>query len=201
MIAIIDYGAGNIKSLQFALNKVGLSSVVTTESNVVQESKAIILPGVGAFNDAMEAIRSLGLAKILKEEAANGKPLLGICLGMQLFYETSYEDGRWEGLGLLKGAVSRITGNVKVPHIGWNTLDQHGNNAILRSINPEAYAYFVHSYAVTDYENQSLVASTLYGGTIPAVVQDKNITGMQFHPEKSGAVGLQLLKNFGEMIR
>ncbi|WP_042220466.1 imidazole glycerol phosphate synthase subunit HisH [Oceanobacillus manasiensis] len=201
MIAIIDYGAGNIKSLQFALDKIGLPSVVTTDPIVVQQSKAVILPGVGAFKDAMEAIRGLGLVEVLQEEAANGKPLLGICLGMQLFYQTSFEDGRWEGLGLLKGAVSRIAGNVKVPHIGWNTLDHHGSPSVLTNINDGAYVYFVHSYAVTDYEDASLVASTTYGEALPAVVQENNIIGMQFHPEKSGEVGLQLLKNFGEMIK
>ncbi|MFD2627276.1 imidazole glycerol phosphate synthase subunit HisH [Oceanobacillus kapialis] len=201
MIAIIDYGAGNIKSLQFALDKVRLPSFVTVDPNEVKNSKAVILPGVGAFKDAMEALRNLGLESVIKQEAANGKPLLGICLGMQLFYETSFEDGQWEGLGLLEGNVARIRGDVKVPHIGWNTLSNHGNNPLLTGIKPESFVYFVHSYAVEDFNEETLVGSTNYGGTIPAIVQEKNIIGMQFHPEKSGEIGLQLLKNVGELIK
>lgn len=201
MIAIIDYGAGNIKSLQFALDKVGLPSFVTVDPNEVKNSKAVILPGVGAFKDAMEALRNLGLESVIKQEAANGKPLLGICLGMQLFYETSFEDGQWEGLGLLEGNVARIRGDVKVPHIGWNTLTNQGNNPLLTGIKPESFVYFVHSYAVEDFNEDTLVGSTNYGVTIPAIVQEKNIIGMQFHPEKSGELGLQLLKNVGELIK
>ncbi|WP_404457439.1 imidazole glycerol phosphate synthase subunit HisH [Oceanobacillus kapialis] len=201
MIAIIDYGAGNIKSLQFALDTVGLPSFVTVDPTEVKKSKAVILPGVGAFKDAMEALRNLELESVIKQEAANGKPLLGICLGMQLFYETSFEDGQWEGLGLLEGNVARIRGDVKVPHIGWNTLSNHGNNPLLTGIKPESFVYFVHSYAVEDFNEETLVGSTNYGGTIPAIVQEKNIIGMQFHPEKSGEIGLQLLKNVGELIK
>ncbi|UJL46928.1 imidazole glycerol phosphate synthase subunit HisH [Virgibacillus sp. NKC19-16] len=200
MIAIIDYGAGNIKSLQFALTKQNMDSELTTDPKVIKNSKAIILPGVGAFNDAMEALNKLGLIEVLKHEAAAGKPMLGICLGMQLFYETSYEDGMWNGLGLLRGEVSRISNSVKVPHMGWNTLTQEKESPWFTKITDSAYVYFVHSYAVSSFQEETLLGSTDYGGKIPAIVQKGNITGIQFHPEKSGATGLQLLQNFGEMI-
>ncbi|WP_174615659.1 imidazole glycerol phosphate synthase subunit HisH [Virgibacillus ihumii] len=200
MIAIIDYGAGNIKSLQFACQRVGLDTCLTTDIQTIKKSAAIILPGVGAFKDAMDALYRHNLVNTLIEEASAGKPLLGICLGMQLFYEQSFENGSWQGLGLLKGNVSRLPDSVKVPHMGWNTLKHHQKNALLNGIDQEAYVYFVHSYAVTDDQKRDLISSSEYGGTVPAIVQSKNITGMQFHPEKSGETGLQLLKNFGEMV-
>ncbi|WP_067726396.1 imidazole glycerol phosphate synthase subunit HisH [Oceanobacillus damuensis] len=200
MIAIIDYGAGNIKSLQFALDKLNKKSVLTTDPQVIRDSDSIILPGVGAFKDAMDAINGLGLTKVLQQEAAGGKPILGICLGMQLFYEKSYEDGDWEGLGLLKGNVSKIKDTVKVPHMGWNTITKHKENPLMNGLPNDVYVYFVHSYAVGSLEEDSLVGSTQYGGVVPAIVQQGNITGMQFHPEKSGDIGIKLLKNYGEMI-
>lgn len=200
MIAIIDYGAGNIKSLQFAITKLNLDSCLTTDKQTIKDCEAIILPGVGAFNDAMEALNHLDLVGTLKQEASSGKPLLGICLGMQLFYEKSFEDGDWNGLGLLNGDVKRISSLVKVPHMGWNTLSHHQENPLLTNIKENAYVYFVHSYAVDSYQKEDLISSTNYGGMVPAVVQKNNIVGMQFHPEKSGEVGLQLLQNFGEMI-
>ncbi|GAB3045948.1 imidazole glycerol phosphate synthase subunit HisH [Virgibacillus ainsalahensis] len=200
MISIIDYGAGNIKSLQFALTKQNLESRVTTNPQTIQDSDAIILPGVGAFSDAMEALHQLGLIDVIQKEAATGKPLLGICLGMQLFYGKSFEDGEWNGLGLLEGEVSRIPSSVKVPHMGWNTITYHSKSPILNKIDDDAYVYFVHSYMVSSYQKHTLTASSEYGGTVPAIVQQDNIIGMQFHPEKSGVTGLQLLQNFGEMI-
>ncbi|GAA0604436.1 imidazole glycerol phosphate synthase subunit HisH [Virgibacillus siamensis] len=200
MIAIIDYGAGNIKSLQFACQRIGLDTCLTTDIPTIKQSAAIILPGVGAFKDAMDALRRHNLVGTITEEASAGKPILGICLGMQLFYEHSFENGNWQGLGLLQGNVSLLPDSVKVPHMGWNTLKHHQRNAILNAINQKAYVYFVHSYAVTDNQKEDLISSSEYGRTVPAIVQSKNITGMQFHPEKSGETGLQLLKNFGEMV-
>ncbi|MFC2947868.1 imidazole glycerol phosphate synthase subunit HisH [Virgibacillus sediminis] len=200
MIAIVDYGAGNIKSLQFALNKHNLESTLTSDPQTIRDSKAVIVPGVGAFKDAMDSMNELGLSQVIKEEAAKGKPTMGICLGMQLFYERSFEDGDWEGLGLLKGEVSRISSSVKVPHMGWNTLNIQQEHPVVDGIDEETYVYFVHSYAVSSYQQETLTASTQYGGTVPAIVQQGNIIGMQFHPEKSGAAGLRLLQNFGEMI-
>lgn len=200
MIAIIDYGAGNIKSLQFALTKLNLDSCLTTDKQTIENASAIILPGVGAFKDAIEALGELDLIRTIQQEASSGKPLLGICLGMQLFYERSYEDGVWEGLGLLHGDVKRITDSVKVPHMGWNTLSHHQKTPLLDNIKEGTYVYFVHSYAVDSYQEEDLVSRADYGGLVPAVIRKNNIIGMQFHPEKSGEVGLQLLQNFGEMI-
>ncbi|WP_163971781.1 imidazole glycerol phosphate synthase subunit HisH [Oceanobacillus halotolerans] len=200
MIAIIDYGAGNIKSLQFALTKLNLDSCLTTDKETIQSSRAIIVPGVGAFKDAMDAITELDLADTLQQAAAAGKPILGICLGMQLFYEKSYENGNWNGLGLLKGEVKRINDSVKVPHMGWNTLSKLKQDQLFTNIDDESYVYFVHSYQVATFEEDTLLGSTQYGGLVPAIVKKDNIIGMQFHPEKSGETGLQLLKNFGEMI-
>ncbi|SHH12579.1 imidazole glycerol phosphate synthase subunit HisH [Virgibacillus chiguensis] len=200
MISIIDYGAGNIKSLQFALNKVGIDSQITTDETTIKKSDAIILPGVGAFQDAMHALDDQELTSFIKQEAARGKPLLGICLGMQLFYESSEEGGVTKGFGFLTGKVKKIPNNVKVPHMGWNNLIKHRNSALWKQMTDEAFVYFVHSYAATDVDTNTLVASTPYGINIPAIVQQNNIIGMQFHPEKSGATGLQLLANFKEMI-
>ncbi|TFJ91583.1 imidazole glycerol phosphate synthase subunit HisH [Lentibacillus salicampi] len=200
MIAIIDYGAGNIKSLQYGLKNVGLDFQLTTDPNIIRQSDGIILPGVGAFYDAMNALIELELTGALQEEATHGKPLLGICLGMQLLYEKSYENGLWDGLGLLHGEVGRINDSVKVPHMGWNTLTHHNNSTLLNDIANNTYVYFVHSYAVTSYNPDDLISSTTYGGTVPAIVRNGNLIGMQFHPEKSGAAGLQLLQNFGAML-
>ncbi|MFS0749077.1 imidazole glycerol phosphate synthase subunit HisH [Oceanobacillus sp. 1P07AA] len=200
MIAIIDYGAGNIKSLQFALDKLNKHSIVTTDATEIKQAESIILPGVGAFKDAMDAIRQLHLDTVLQEEAQKGKPILGICLGMQLFYEQSLENGDWEGLGLLKGSIERISSEVKVPHMGWNTLDIQQTSPLFDSKQENPYAYFVHSYAVSSYEKNTLLASSQYGQLIPAIVQKGNITGMQFHPEKSGEFGIELLKRYEEMI-
>ncbi|GEN88283.1 imidazole glycerol phosphate synthase subunit HisH [Oceanobacillus sp. FSL W8-0428] len=201
MIAIIDYGAGNIKSLQFALDKLGKTSKLTMDPEEINQADSIILPGVGAFKDAMEALQRYQLDTILKDEAANGKPILGICLGMQLFYEYSEENGGCHGLGLLSGSAKRISDKVKVPHMGWNILQQADQaRALLNNLGDEPYVYFVHSYAVDGLEENTLVASADYGGRVPAIVQNKNITGMQFHPEKSGDVGIALLKNYEESI-
>ncbi|WP_085993486.1 imidazole glycerol phosphate synthase subunit HisH [Oceanobacillus senegalensis] len=201
MIAIIDYDAGNIKSLQFALDKLNVESILSKDPETIKKAKSIILPGVGAFKDAIASLNELGMTNVLREEASNGKPILGICLGMQLFYETSYEDGEWEGIGLLKGSVNRITDRVKVPHMGWNTLQTHKDSILFKDIADNPYVYFVHSYEVGgSYEADTLIASSEYGGIVPAIVQKGNIIGMQFHPEKSGEVGLKLLKNYGEMI-
>ncbi|GAA0321007.1 imidazole glycerol phosphate synthase subunit HisH [Oceanobacillus sp. FSL W7-1293] len=200
MIAIIDYGAGNIKSLQFALDKLGKTSKLTMDPEEIHQADSIILPGVGAFKDAMEALQRYKLDTILKEEAANGKPILGICLGMQLFYEFSEENGGCTGLGLLSGSVKRISDKVKVPHMGWNTLQSNQPQSLLNQLGENPYVYFVHSYAIDELEEKTLVASADYGGRVPAIVQDKNITGMQFHPEKSGDIGIALLNNYEEMI-
>ncbi|MEN2768780.1 imidazole glycerol phosphate synthase subunit HisH [Ornithinibacillus xuwenensis] len=200
MIAIIDYGAGNIKSLQFALAKLNMESCLTKDEATIRKSEAIILPGVGSFQDAMNELNKANLDNIIRSEALKGKPLLGICLGMQLFYETSNEGGITNGLGVLKGHIQRIPSSVKVPHMGWNTLQVKIPSAIMTNLPNNPYVYFVHSYYANHVHPKEVICSSTYGEELPVIVQKDNIIGMQFHPEKSGEIGIQLLKNFREMM-
>ena len=200
MIAIIDYGVGNLNSVHKALEKLGFDSKVTDNCEEINNFKAIILPGVGAFKDAMDSLKNSNLIPCIRQNVENGKPLLGICLGMQLLYEKSFEDGEWEGLGLLKGEIVKFNEDVKVPHMGWNKLKINKNNDVLKYIKENDYVYFVHSYyAKSDFTE--VIAYADYGVKVPGVVSSKNVYGMQFHPEKSGETGLNLLKAFGEMIK
>jgi glutamine amidotransferase len=200
MIAIVDYGVGNLKSVYKALKKLNFEAIITSDGEKINKSEGIILPGVGAFKDAMEHLVESGLINCLKENVEKGKPILGICLGMQLLYDISYEDGKWEGLGLLKGEVVRFDNTLKVPHMGWNKLLKGTEGPIGENIDDE-YVYFVHSYYVKPKNKEEVVFWTDYGVAVPGVVRNKNILGMQFHPEKSGETGMKLLKNFGELIK
>lgn len=200
MIAIIDYGAGNIKSLQFALDRLEIESILTNEPEEIKNADALILPGVGAFADAINELRKLELETVIQTEVANGKPLLGICLGMQMLYETSDEGGISSGLGLLKGNIKLIPNTVKVPHMGWNELNMKQTQPIVSQIAENAYVYFVHSYFATNTRDNEIVATADYDILVPAIVQKDNVIGIQFHPEKSGEVGLQILKNFGGIV-
>jgi len=200
MIAIIDYGAGNIKSLQFALERLNIPSELTSDREKLEQADALILPGVGAFPDAMKQLRATGLDKVVKSEVTKNKPLLGICLGMQMLFETSDEGGKSEGLGLLQGDISLIPDTVKVPHMGWNTLELHQDKPIMKHVNDGDYVYFVHSYYAAGTDKKDIVADAKYEVSVPAVVQKDNIIGIQFHPEKSGETGLQILKNFGGLF-
>ena len=211
MIAVIDYGVGNLFSLLSSLNYVGLDTKLTNDVEEIKSAKGIILPGVGAFRDAVSNLKKYGLKDILVDEAKNGKPFLGICLGMQMLFEKSYEYGEFEGLGLIKGTVEEIkkhipkNSDLKIPHMGWNNLkinDEFRNDKILKNVNVEneEYVYYVHSYfAKTDMKN--IIAYSEYGTKIPGIVKNKNVYGMQFHPEKSGDTGLKLLKNWGELAK
>ena len=201
MIAVIDYGVGNLFSLVSSLKAVGADAVVTGDADVIKKADKLILPGVGAFGDAAQKLRDSGLFDVIISEAKNGKPLMGICLGMQLLFEKSYEYGNHEGLGLIKGSVVPMLGslpeNLKIPQIGWNALLFKNETPIFKYINDGDCVYFVHSfYAETDSEN--LIATTEYGKEITAAVQSGNVYGCQFHPEKSGKVGLNILKAFCE---
>lgn len=201
MIAIIDYGVGNLFSLVSSLKAVGADAVITNDATVIKKADKLILPGVGAFGDAVEKLKNSGLFDLIISEAKNGKPLLGICLGMQMLFEKSYEYGTHEGLGLIDGSVVPMQGtlpeNLKIPHIGWNALHFKNESPIFGYINDGDCVYFVHSfYAETDSSN--LIATTEYGKEITAAVQKGNIYGCQFHPEKSGNVGLNILKAFCE---
>ena len=203
MIAIVDYGVGNLFSLKSSLAAIGVDVVVTSDKEVLASADQIILPGVGAFEDAAKKLRNTGLDICLKELANAGKPLLGICLGMQLLFEKSYEYGCHEGLGLIKGSVKPIAdvspADYKIPHIGWNPLLMVGEkHPLFKYINNNDCVYFVHSYYATDCE-ENTIANTEYGAILTASVANKNVYGCQFHPEKSGTVGLNILKAFSEM--
>ena len=200
MIAIIDYGVGNLKSVYRALNNLGLETIIATTNQEILSSKAVVLPGVGAFKDAMAQLSNSGLTEGLMKTVEAGKPVLGICLGMQLLFDKSFEDGEFEGLGLLKGEIHRFNEGLKVPHMGWNQLDKHIEDSIGRGLSDKEYVYFVHSYYLKAQERKNVIYSCNYGINFPAVVRKNNIIGMQFHPEKSGKTGLQLLKNFGELV-
>ena len=201
MIAVIDYGVGNLFSLRSSLAAIGAETVVTAEEAAIRAADKIILPGVGAFGDAADKLRALGLDVLLRQEAAAGKPILGICLGMQLLFDSSEEYGLHEGLGLLKGRVvgmeGRLPPELKIPHIGWNALHFCREHPLLRHIREEDCVYFVHSFFAVDCE-ESLVATAEYGQELTAVVGKNNVMGCQFHPEKSGTVGLNILKAFCE---
>lgn len=203
MLAIIDYGVGNLFSLQCSLKKIGAEAVVTSDEAVIRAADKIILPGVGAFGDAVNKLRKSGLFEVVLEEAEKGKPLMGICLGMQLLFEKSFEYGVHEGLGLIEGEIipleNKIPKGYDIPHMGWNALKFHnGKNEIFKYINEGDCVYFVHSYFGVDCES-SLIASSEYGIQVTAAVAKDNIYGCQFHPEKSGDVGLKILKAFCEI--
>lgn len=199
MIAIIDYGAGNLFSVQNALNYLKLENKVTSDKEEIINADRIILPGVGAFGDAMEKLNKSGLVDIVKSEAAK-KPFLGICLGMQLLFEKSFEFGEFDGLGLIKGSVKLIKpeGNLSVPQMGWNALEYNRACPLLKGIQEGKYVYFVHSYAA-DCAEEDVYAYADYGGKVPALVGNGTVYGAQFHPEKSGDIGLSILRNFAEL--
>ena len=201
MIAIIDYGVGNLFSLTSSFKKIGVDVVATADKEVIKSADKLILPGVGAFADAVKKLRDSGLDKVIIDEAKKGKKIMGICLGMQLLFEKSYEYGEHDGLGLLKGKVvpmeNRIPANLKIPHIGWNALDFKRDSDIFRYINDGDFVYFVHSFYADECDD-SVIATSEYGAEITAAVQKENVYGCQFHPEKSGSVGLNILKAFCE---
>ena len=205
MIAIMDYGVGNLFSLKSSLAQLGQDTVVTADPDTIRKADRLILPGVGAFADAIAKLRESGMEQVVLEEAANGKPLLGICLGMQMLLEKSYEYGEHAGLGLIGGSVKPIAPMIgeglKVPHIGWNRLifpKEKEKSKLFQYINAGDCVYFVHSYAGVDCD-AFVSARTEYGAELTAAVEHGNVYGTQFHPEKSGEVGLQILKAFCEL--
>lgn len=203
MIAIIDYGVGNLFSLKSSLSSIGAEVIVTGEREKIEKAEKIILPGVGAFEDAAKKLKESGLSEIVINEAKKGKPILGICLGMQLLFEKSFEFGEHEGLGLIKGEIRPIEEVIpkeyKIPHIGWNSLKFSAEKSnLFKYINDGDFVYFVHSFYGTKCE-KSVIATAEYGAELTAAVQKDNVYGCQFHPEKSGDVGLNILKAFCEM--
>ena len=202
MIAIVDYGVGNLFSLISSFKKIGADIVVTSDPKVIKSADRIILPGVGAFEDAARKLRDSGLDKVIISEVQNGKKLMGICLGIQMLFEKSYEYGEHKGLGLLKGSIvpmkDTIPAELKIPHIGWNALHFTRESNLFKYIKPNNCVYFVHSFYATDCDD-SVIATAEYGKELTAAVQKDNIMGCQFHPEKSGEVGLNILRAFCEM--
>lgn len=198
MIAIIDYGAGNLHSVKNALDFLGAEAVITGDAEEILNADKIILPGVGAFGDAMQKLRSSGLDKVIKTAAERGTPLLGICLGLQLMFEQSEESPGVAGLGLFRGSVIKIPkkDNIKIPHIGWNSIDVTKDSRLLRGLGDEPYVYFVHSYFISADDADIVSAYTEYGSRLGIAVEDKNVFAVQFHPEKSGSIGMKILSNF-----
>ena len=202
MIAIIDYGVGNLFSIKSSLDMIGADSVITNDPDTIKKADKIILPGVGAFRDARKKLSEDGLDKLVIEEVKNGKPIMGICLGMQMLFEKSYEYGEYEGLGLLKGSIRPIADvigvGLSIPHIGWNPLIIKKDSPILKYVKEGECVYFVHSYYASDCD-ESVASVAEYGAYLTASVSLGNVHGCQFHPEKSGRTGLNILKAFSEM--
>lgn len=202
MIRIIDYGVGNLFSLKSSLRAIGIDADYTGNPAEIRKADKLILPGVGAFRDAREALRSTGLDRVVQEEAGKGKPLMGICLGMQMLFDRSYEYGEYEGLGLIPGKIvpmeGRIPKDLPIPHIGWNELMLKQPSPLMKNTANGDYVYFVHSY-YAETPAEYVIATTDYGVEMTAAVQKDNVYGCQFHPEKSSEVGLSILKAFCEL--
>ena len=215
MIAIIDYDAGNIKSVEKALKYLGEDAVITSDRDVILNASGVILPGVGAFGDAMEKLTTRSLDSVIYEYVSEGKPFLGICLGLQLLFENSEESPGVKGLGLLKGTIKKIPNEYsdnsgaekntiitqKVPQIGWNSIEVNPDSSLLKGIKSGSYVYFVHSYYLQAAHSDEVAATTNYGVSIDAAVERSNVMATQFHPEKSSEVGLNILKNFINMCK
>lgn len=201
MVAIIDYGAGNLQSVKKALDFLGYESEITSDKHKIESASHIILPGVGSFGDAVASIKSRGLGDTIKKAASGDKPFLGICLGLQLLFDSSEESPGVDGLGIFSGKIVTIPKNngLKVPHMGWNSVSLKQNDGIFKDIKDESYFYFVHSYYLKNADDEVVAATTQYGAEIECAVQKGLVCATQFHPEKSGEAGLQVLKNFMAM--
>ena len=202
MIAIIDYGAGNIQSVAKALTHIGCDCLVTRNKDEILKADGAVLPGVGSFGDTVDSLNKYGIKDAIKEYIASGKPFLGICLGMQLLFPASGESPEAEGLGIYEGSITRIPNGegLKIPHMGWNSLDINPESRLFKGIGQNPYVYFVHSYFLHAADRELVAATTEYGVTIDAAVERGNVFATQFHPEKSGETGLQILRNFAEIV-
>lgn len=201
MIAIIDYGMGNLRSVAKGFEKTGVDVGITNDPRTVDEASGVVLPGVGAFSDAMRNLRELGLVESIHRAVAEKKPFLGICLGLQLLFESSEEWGTWEGLGVFPGRVRRLPPGLKVPHMGWNTLSVKSPCRLLDGIPENTAFYFVHSYYVEPDDTALITCTTAYGIEFTSVAVRENVFGIQFHPEKSSAMGLRILQTFGGLVQ
>jgi glutamine amidotransferase len=198
MIAIIDYGMGNLRSVEKALEKVGAAVSVTRDPDEVRDADKLVLPGVGAFGDAMENLGKRGLVDVIREEVEGGKPFLGICLGLDLIFEESDEHGLHQGLGFLPGRVELLPTKLKIPHIGWNQANIRKESKLLKDIPDGSYFYFVHSFAVVPRRESDILCETDYGCDFVSAVEHENVAALQFHPEKSSSLGLTILRNFAQ---
>ncbi len=201
MISIVDYGMGNLRSVQKAFEKLGVAAKIVTRPEEIQAAEKLVLPGVGAFRDAIHELQRQELVEPIKTHIQADKPFLGICLGLQMLFDISYEDGEWPGLGILPGTVVRFSDHpeLKVPHMGWNQLEVVGEPRLLANIPRDAYFYFVHSYFVQPQDDSVVAARTDYGQRFVSMIARNNLFATQFHPEKSQTFGLKLLKNFAEI--
>lgn len=199
MNIIVDYGLGNLGSVIRGFARVGIETKISRDLDEIKNADSLILPGVGAFRDAINSLNDLELVQPIKDFVKSGKHMIGICLGMQLLYEKSYEHGEYEGLGLIEGDINFLDVDLKVPHMGWNNLKFEKDDEILKYINEDSYVYFVHSYFANS-SNKELIAFAEYEKKIPGIVRKDNIYGLQFHPEKSGEVGENILKAYKELI-
>lgn len=199
MINIVDYGMGNLRSVQKAFEKVGFAAQISSDPQDIKKANAVVLPGVGAFGDCMQALNRLQLIDPMLEAIESGKPFLGICLGLQVLFTESHEFGCHPGLGVLAGTVERFPEGLKVPHMGWNSLKIKNKPPILQDLPEEPYFYFVHSYFVVPEEESVIATTTNYGQDFVSMIWKDNLYAVQFHPEKSQAVGLKVLKKFGEI--
>jgi imidazole glycerol-phosphate synthase subunit HisH len=197
-IAIIDYGVGNLRSIEKAFAATGNNAVIANNVQVLREAKALVLPGVGAFAACMNALISNGFDRLVLDRAQQGVPLMGICVGMQMLFEESLEFGKTSGLGLLHGGVRRFDGDLRVPHVGWNQVNQREAHPLFEGIPDHSFFYFVHSYFCDPKESRTVIGETEYGAGYASVVAQENICGVQFHPEKSQVSGLRLLSNFAK---
>jgi len=201
MIAIIDYGMGNLRSVQAGLEHVGQEAFVTDDPQKIADAPAVVLPGVGAFGDAIARLRETGLGDAFCKAVQSGKPCLGICLGLQLLFSTSDEGGSYDGLGIVPGRVTRFINQLKVPHMGWNQIEiKKPDMPIFRDIPDKSYVYFVHSYYVAPEDESFIAATTNYGIDFTSMIAKDNLIATQFHPEKSQNIGLQMLRNFGSIV-
>jgi len=201
VIAIVDYRMGNLRSVQKGFEHAGVTDVVVTDDPaVIERADGIVLPGVGAFRDAAANLKQSGCEDVLRHRVAHGTPFLGICLGLQLLADVGLEDGEWAGLGLMRGTCERLPGGVKIPHIGWNTVEYPRDSVLFDGIPESTAFYFVHSYRLAPADDSVIIGSTEYGVRFAAAVQSDNVFAVQFHPEKSSSAGLRLLANFGRIV-
>ena len=198
MHVIIDYNVGNLASVKQGFLRAGIETTISQDEVVIRNASSLILPGVGAFKESLDALKQSGLIPAILDHINANKPLIGICLGMQLLYEFSEEYGRHQGLGIFKGTIKKITGDVKIPHMGWNTLEILNDDPIVSNLKEASDVYFVHSYYADS--SDGIIATTNYGVMIPAIIKKGNVYGTQFHPEKSGDIGIEILKGYKKIL-